>query len=242
MASKRDRKPLILSIESGGEICSVALSRGKELISLRESDIGRNHSKDLALFIEEIFRENEIHGDDLSAVAVSKGPGSYTGLRIGMSVAKGLCYGGNIPLIAISSLEALAHSAIEDFEAGILGIDKLEGSILSPMIDARRMEVYQQQFDHNGDAISDIAPLIIDETSLSNYTDYDKFYIFGSGAEKCVNVLKLRDVELLNVTQSARSMVLLAYKRYKNQQFEDIAYYEPLYLKEFVAAPAKKLL
>ncbi|MFI3314091.1 MAG: tRNA (adenosine(37)-N6)-threonylcarbamoyltransferase complex dimerization subunit type 1 TsaB [Rikenellaceae bacterium] len=235
-------KARILSIETGGDICSVALSHGDELLSLRESNTSRNHARDLALFIEEIFRENDIDGGDLDAVAVSKGPGSYTGLRIGVSVAKGLCYGSNIKLIAIPSLEVLVQSVIEDFEAGILGIDSLKNAVLSPMIDARRMEVYQQLFSHEGNPISELQPHIITPESFEEYRDCEKFLIFGSGAKKCEEVLQIKGLEFVEATQSARAMVELANRRFVNGQFEDVAYFEPLYLKEFVAAPAKKLL
>lgn len=233
---------MILSIETGGEICSVALSEKDELISLRESDLGRNHAQDVAVFISEIFRENNISGEDLSAVAISKGPGSYTGLRIGVSVAKGICYGANKPLIAIGSLDILAASAIEDFEAGILGIETLNKSILCPMIDARRMEVYEQLFSPKGEPISQVKPHIITEDSFSEYRDQEQFIIFGSGAEKCSEVLKVNGLTLVNVTQSARGMVKKAYEKYTLGMFEDIAYFEPLYLKEFVVGMPKKLL
>lgn len=233
---------MILSIETGGEICSVALSEKDELISLRESDLGRNHAQDIAVFISEIFRENNISGEDISAVAISKGPGSYTGLRIGASVAKGLCYGANKPLIAIGSLDILAASAIEDFEAGILGIETLDDSILCPMIDARRMEVYEQLFSKDGEPISQVKPHIIDSESFLEYKDQKQFIIFGSGAEKCKDMLKVNGLTLVNVAQSARGMVKKAYEKYKLGIFEDIAYFEPLYLKEFVAGMPKKLL
>ncbi|MEG1649036.1 MAG: tRNA (adenosine(37)-N6)-threonylcarbamoyltransferase complex dimerization subunit type 1 TsaB [Rikenellaceae bacterium] len=233
---------MILSIETGGDICSVALSEKDELISLRESDIGRNQAQNVAVFINEIFRENHINGDDLSAVAISKGPGSYTGLRIGVSVAKGLCYGANKPLIAIGSLDILTASAIEDFEAGILGIETLDDSILCPMIDARRMEVYEQLFSPCGEAISQVKPHIITENSFLEYKNQKQFIIFGSGADKCSDTLKVKGLTLVNVAQSARGMVKKAYEKYTLGLFEDIAYFEPLYLKEFVAGMPKKLL
>lgn len=233
---------MILSIETGGDICSVSLSRDGELISLRESDVGRNHAKDLALFISEILRENDVTEEDLKAVAVSEGPGSYTGLRIGVSIAKGICYATQKPLISIGSLASLAQSALEDFEAGILGLDSIDGAILCPMIDARRMEVYEQIFNSQGEALSDVKSHIITEDSFLDCPATDKFLIFGSGASKCLSTLKVKGVHLLDTVQSARGMVKLAHKKYEEGIFEDVAYFEPLYLKEFVAVTSKKSL
>ncbi|MFI3322438.1 MAG: tRNA (adenosine(37)-N6)-threonylcarbamoyltransferase complex dimerization subunit type 1 TsaB [Rikenellaceae bacterium] len=233
---------MILSIETGGEICSVALSKDGELISLRESDEGRNHARDLALFISEIFKENSIEESDLDAIAISKGPGSYTGLRIGVSVAKGICYAAKKPLISIGSLESLAASAIDDIEAGIVGIDSIEDAILCPMIDARRMEVYEQLFDENGVAITEAKAHIITYDSFKDCKLKSKFIIFGSGAEKCLSTLLVDGLQYINTVQSARGMVKLAHKLFDEGKFEDVAYFEPLYLKEFTAAAPKKLL
>ena len=138
---------LILCIETGTDICSVGLVKGGELLSLRESDAGRDHAGRVAVFVDELLRENELDPSNIDAVAVGEGPGSYTGLRIGVSFAKGLCYGLNKPLIAVSSLASLAQVAIEDYQAGIIDIDNWEETLLCPMIDARRMEVYTTIFD-----------------------------------------------------------------------------------------------
>ena len=132
---------LILCIETGTDICSVGIARDGELISLRESDEGRDHAKRVGVFVDELLRETGVQPDELDAVAVGMGPGSYTGLRIGVSFAKGLCYGLNIPLIAVGSLDALAEVAIEDNEAGILDVENWDDAVLCPMVDARRMEV-----------------------------------------------------------------------------------------------------
>ena len=132
---------LILCIETGTDICSVGLSRDGELVSLRESDEGRDHAKRVGVFVDELLRENGIAPDELEAIAVGMGPGSYTGLRIGVSFAKGMCYGLQIPLVAVGSLDALAEVAIEDNEAGILNVKNWDNAVLCPMVDARRMEV-----------------------------------------------------------------------------------------------------
>ena len=135
---------LILCIETGTDICSVGIARDGELMSLRESDQGRDHAKQVAVFVDELLRETGVKPDELDAVAVGMGPGSYTGLRIGVSFAKGLCYGLNIPLLAVGSLEALTDVAIKDCEAGIIQVEGWDEAFLCPMVDARRMEVYTQ--------------------------------------------------------------------------------------------------
>lgn len=143
---------LILCIETGTDICSVGLSRDGELISLRESDEGRDHAKRVGVFVDELLRENDVAPDELDAIAVGMGPGSYTGLRIGVSFAKGMCYGLQIPLVAVGSLDALAQVAIEDNEAGILDVDNWDDAVLCPMVDARRMEVYTCLYNSRGQA------------------------------------------------------------------------------------------
>ena len=132
---------LILCIETGTDICSVGIARDGELLSLRESDEGRDHARKVGVFVDELLRETGIAPDDLDAVAVGKGPGSYTGLRIGVSFAKGLCYGLRKPLLSVGSLDALAEVAREDYEAGIVSVGEWERAFLCPMVDARRMEV-----------------------------------------------------------------------------------------------------
>ena len=157
---KRKKKDmsLILCIETGTDICSVGLARDGELISLRESDQGRDHARQVGVFVDELLSQTGIAPEELDAVAVGKGPGSYTGLRIGVSFAKGLCYGLRIPLVAIGSLDALTEVAKEDYEAGILSVDRWEEACLCPMVDARRMEVYTRVFDAAGTPLSDVAP------------------------------------------------------------------------------------
>ncbi len=233
---------MILSIETGGDICSVALSENEKLISLRESDGVRNHAQDVALFIQEILHENNISCSDLKAVAVSKGPGSYTGLRIGVSIAKGICYGASIPLIAINSLEALTSVAIDDFNAGLLDVTTLDNSILCPMLDARRMEVYEQFYNSSCEATSDIEAHIITPESFIEQDQQDQFLIFGSGASKSIDTLQVKGVKYINVKSSASGVAKRAYVAYQRGEFEDCAYFEPLYLKEFVAGTPKKLL
>lgn len=231
---------LILCIETGTDICSVGIARDGELTSLRESDQGRDHAKHLGLFVDELLRETGIAPDELDAVAVGMGPGSYTGLRIGVSFAKGLCYGQNIPLIAVGSLDALAEVAIEDYEAGILDVDNWDDALLCPMVDARRMEVYTRLYNAQGEPLSEVSAEIIDENSFAEQRAERQLVIFGNGAAKCREVMA--DATYVNITPSARGLARLAQKHLDNGQTEDIAYFEPFYLKDFVVIPSKKRL
>jgi tRNA threonylcarbamoyladenosine biosynthesis protein TsaB len=233
---------LILSIETGTDVCSVALANDGELMALRESDEGRDHAKKVAIFVDELLKETGVQPSDLDAIAVGKGPGSYTGLRIGVSFAKGMCYALNIPLIAIGSLDALAKVAREDFKAGILDIEDADwaNAHLCPMVDARRMEVYTQIFDTNGVAKTDVSAEIITKESFAQWRKGGKFVIFGNGAQKCCEVLS--DAIYVSVTPSARGIVALAEQAFNAEKFEDIAYFEPFYLKEFLVIPSKKKL
>ena len=231
---------LILCIETGTDICSVGIARDGELTSLRESDQGRDHAKHLGLFVDELLRETGIAPDELDAVAVGMGPGSYTGLRIGVSFAKGLCYGQNIPLIAVGSLDALAEVAIEDYEAGILDVDNWDDALLCPMVDARRMEVYTRLYSAQGEPLSEVSAEIIGENSFAEQRAERQLIIFGNGAAKCREVMA--DATYVNITPSARGLARLAQQRLDNGQTEDIAYFEPFYLKDFVVIPSKKRL
>lgn len=233
---------LILSIETGTDVCSVALANDGELMALRESDEGRDHAKKVALFVDELLRETGVQPDDLDAIAVGKGPGSYTGLRIGVSFAKGMCYALNIPLIAIGSLDALTEVAREDYDAGILDIEDEEWALarLCPMVDARRMEVYAQVFDNEGRPLSEVTAEVVTEESFAQWRKAGRFVIFGNGARKCCETLD--DVICVDVAPSARGIVRLAEEAFNAEKFEDIAYFEPFYLKEFLVIPSKKKL
>lgn len=232
---------LILCIETGTDICSVGLVRDGELISLRESEAGRDHAKKVAVFVDELLTETGIVPADIDAVAVGEGPGSYTGLRIGVSFAKGLCYGLSKPLIAISSLQSLAAVAVEDYKAGIIDFDNWDSALLCPMIDARRMEVYLQLFNSKAEPLNSVAAEVITEQSLAQWREdtTKQLLIFGSGAPKCAELL---GAELINVTPSVRGMARLAEEKFANSKFADTAYFEPFYLKEFVVTTSKKKL
>ena len=231
---------LILCIETGTDICSVGIVSNGELISLRESDSGRDHAKKVAVFVDELLSENNIDPQQIDAVAVGEGPGSYTGLRIGVSFAKGLCYGLGKPLIAVSSLAALTAVAIEDYKAGILDIEDWDSALLCPMIDARRMEVYTQVFDSKANPLNDVTAEVVDENTLAELrAKTENFVIFGSGAAKCAEVL---GAKLIEITPSVRGMAAIAEKKYINGDFADVAYFEPYYLKDFVVTTSKKKL
>ena len=232
---------LILSIETGTDICSVALANDGELMALRESDEGRDHAKKVALFVDELLRETGVQPSDLDAIAVGKGPGSYTGLRIGVSFAKGMCYALDIPLIAIGSLDALTEVAREDYDAGILDIEEEEWAKakLCPLVDARRMEVYAEVFDNEGKALTDVVAEVVTEDSFKEWRK-DKFVIFGNGAKKCTELLS--DAIFVDIAPSARGIVRLAEESFKAQKFEDLAYFEPFYLKAFLVIPSTKKL
>ncbi|MBQ4280141.1 MAG: tRNA (adenosine(37)-N6)-threonylcarbamoyltransferase complex dimerization subunit type 1 TsaB [Rikenellaceae bacterium] len=233
---------LILCIETGTDICSVALARNGKLISLRESADERNHARDLGVFVDEILKENDLDADELDAVAFGRGPGSYTGLRIGAALAKGLCYGLQVPLVAIDSLKALAGVALENYEAGILDVDDLSRATLCPMIDARRMEVYAQVFDPSLEPLTGPGAHIITPDSFAGFIQQGEFLIFGNGAAKCVDVLNHPNVRYVEVEASAAGLAGLAQQAFDAGRFEDIAYFEPFYLKDFVITRSKKKL
>lgn len=231
---------LILCIETGTDICSVGLSRDGELVSLRESDEGRDHAKRVGVFVDELLRETGIAPDELDAIAVGMGPGSYTGLRIGVSFAKGMCYGLQIPLVAVGSLDALAEVAIEDNEAGILDVKDWNDAVLCPMVDARRMEVYTRLFNAAGEPLSEVSAEIVTEQSFAEWRKGRQLVIFGNGAAKCREILP--DATYVNITPSARGLARLAEQRLQEGKTEDIAYFEPFYLKDFIVIPSKKKL
>jgi tRNA threonylcarbamoyladenosine biosynthesis protein TsaB len=230
------------------------LARDGELVALRESAGERDHAARVAVFTDEVLREAGIAAADLSAVAVSKGPGSYTGLRIGVSLAKGMCYALGIPLIGVGSLDSLFCEAREKQAESLKSSAQgnalcngdatppkpCKGEIMIPMIDARRMEVYGQIFDADGAALTSPEAWVITEESLAEWRDRGRVTIFGSGAEKCRATLPW--TYYIDVTPSARGMIALAHKAFTDQCFEDVAYFEPFYLKDFVITTSRKKL
>jgi len=227
----------ILNIETSTSVCSVALSQDGQNIFTKEDLKGPSHATALGLFVDEALSFADNHAIPLDAVAVSCGPGSYTGLRIGVSMAKGVCYGRNLPLIGIPTLKALSVPVL-------LYHDELpEDALLCPMIDARRMEVYAAVYNRSLKPVCDIAANIIDENSYKELLDVQPIYFFGDGADKCKDKIKHRNAHFIDGMQPlAKMMFPLAEKAMAEESFEDVAYFEPFYLKEFVASKPKKLL
>lgn len=226
----------ILHIETSTAVCSVAVSEDGLAIFTKEDHNGPSHAVSLGVFVDEALSFVDSHAMVLDAVAVSCGPGSYTGLRIGVSMAKGVCYGRNIPLIALPTLEVLCVPIL-------LYHDLPEDALLCPMIDARRMEVYAAVYDHALNVKREIAADIVDENSYLNFLNEHPVYFFGDGAMKCRDKITHPNARFIeNINPLAKMMFPLAEKAVANQDFKDVAYFEPFYLKEFVASKPKKLL
>lgn len=226
----------ILALETATPVCSVALANDGELIGFMESEEPNAHSKVLTSFIEEVLKQGGLKPSDLDAVAVSRGPGSYTGLRIGVSAAKGLCYAVDIPLLAPDTLQAMAWGAAT-YRDGIELPQNARDILFCPMIDARRMEVYCGIWDQNNVPLMDVEAKIIEENSFSNFLDEHPVVFFGNGAEKCKTLLQ-NNVNAYfydDMTASAAFLVPLAQELFLAGNTENLAYFEPFYLKDFVA-------
>jgi len=213
----------ILCIETASTNCSVAIGVNGKLIALKEDyDSSYSHAERLHNFIKEILAENSLELSDLDAIAVSKGPGSYTGLRIGVSAAKGLCFSLDLPLISVATLTSLANQ-VEN-----------EGTII-PMMDARRMEVYTAVFDKDKNQIEDTSAKILDAESYKEYLDEQVVYFIGSGVEKFKNICEHPNARYIeDKLPSSAQMVSLSTTKHKKSDFEDVAYFEPYYLKDFM--------
>lgn len=218
----------ILNIETSTKNCSVSLALNGKSIAVKEiAEAGFSHAEKLHVFFEDILKENNLTFKNLSAIAISQGPGSYTGLRIGVSSAKGLCYSLDIPLIAIDTLQSLASQV------------KFDDGIIIPMIDARRMEVYSAVFNRKQEKIRAVEAQIIDENSFSNIEE--KIYVVGDCQEKLRTVLTKDNFVFLNaiIYPSAKEMCILSYQKFQNNDFVDVAYFEPYYLKDFMINTSK---
>ena len=220
--------PYILQIETSTTNCSVAISKNGKTIAVKEISNGYSHAENLHVFIKEILIENKLEYADLSAIAISKGPGSYTGLRIGVSTAKGLCFSLDIPLIAIETLEVLAHQV------------NLDVGFVVPMIDARRMEAYTKVFNANFNEVRVIEAEILDDESFAVFLEQGKVVFVGNKTEKTQEVIQHENATFIDSLPSAKEMSFLAYDKYKKNDIEDVAYFEPYYLKDFLVTPAKK--
>jgi tRNA threonylcarbamoyladenosine biosynthesis protein TsaB len=221
--------PIILSIETSTTNCSVSLSKqGETLVSKEDNNANYSHAESLHVFIEDVLKTANIKKSQIDAVAVSKGPGSYTGLRIGVSAAKGLCYALGIPLISISTLEALAYQVT------------CNDSAIVPMLDARRMEVYAAIYDSNFNLIRGIEAQVLDDNSFDVILNKGKVFFVGNGTEKTKSLITHKNAVFIDdKLPSANEMSMLAYAKYKIDDTEDVAYFEPFYLKDFIALKPK---
>lgn len=227
---------MILCLETATPICSVAINDGNRNLALRECKGQNAHSEKITLFIKEVMEEAGVDYSQLDAVAVSKGPGSYTGLRIGVSTAKGVCYAAGLPLMAVDTLHAMAYGMRDK-----LGAELQPGDLLVPMIDARRMEVYCAVFDAEMNRIKDTSAVIFDESfhisQITSHLSPQKIWLFGDGAPKLHSLFdgmdQIRIVD--DFMPSAAYMASLSHQALQAKDFVDVAYFEPFYLKDFVA-------
>ncbi len=232
---------LILNIETSTQVCSVCVSLDGVVKGIKESNEEKSHAKLLTIFIEQLLNDLNYKIDDFDAISISKGPGSYTGLRIGVSTAKGLCYAKDLPLIAINTLQSMANGIILKANSNNISVDDIENSILVPVIDARRMEVYSAFFNSKGDFIRDVKAEIIDENSYQDILSKQKMIFFGDGSEKISEVIKHENaIFIKNFNPSSKFMAGLSEIAFRAKLFEDIAYFEPFYLKDFIATIPKK--
>lgn len=220
----------ILHIETATKNCSVSLGANGNLLVLKEfNDNSYSHAEKLHALISTVLKDADLNFSDLSAIAVSQGPGSYTGLRIGISAAKGLCFALDIPLIAVPTLEILSNAV------------NIESGVKVPMIDARRLEVYSAVYNKDTNLSRDVEAEIISENSFKKLLDEGTVHFFGDGAEKCKTIISHSNAKFIDdVFPSANEMVALAHKKYVNKAFESVAYFEPFYLKDFVVTKPKK--
>ena len=233
----------LILIETSTALCSAAIAENCVITAYRESSAPKAHASLTAVFIQEMLQERGITLADCDAVCVSMGPGSYTGLRVGVSTAKGLCFGAGKPLIAVGTLDTLVAQAATVIPS------EVEGSpyrFIIPMIDARRMEVYSAVFEIAGQAgndarqITETAPAIIDENSFAEYLEQGACLFIGDGAGKCADVIKHPNARFCQCYPKASAMLSPAIQALNEKRFEDVAYFEPFYLKEFVATVSKK--
>lgn len=255
---QKENNNIILSLETATESCSVSISKGDDLIAEKYINEPKAHATILAPFIEEILNENKLEIKELSAIAVSEGPGSYTGLRVGVSVAKGICYVSGKPLIAVNTLAVIAQSAIDNIKRG----DSLKEALpflmsgtltIIPMIDARRMEVYTAIFNSAGEQLTKTEAKVLDEQSFGREIEAGAVLFTGNGAAKFINLLSnaksqgreipgYNNIYFAEQMPHASGMRIKANEAFLNKEYKDCAYFEPFYLKDFIAGKPKKLL
>ena len=221
---------IILNIETATKNCSVSIADKGEILAIKELNNGNySHAEVLHPFIVDVLKEADLTTDHIDAVAVSKGPGSYTGLRIGVSAAKGLCFAFEKPLISIETLTSLSHAI------------SIDNGFVVPMLDARRMEVYSAVFNEEHENVREIKAEIIDESSFLEYLQSNKVYFLGDGSQKCKAVITHKNAVFLDDKfPSSKEMAKLSYDKYQKSDMENVAYFEPFYLKDFIVIPEKK--
>lgn len=226
--------PIILCIETATKMCSVALYKGEQLLSIKEQSGTYSHAENLTVFIEQVISEVNVSLQQIDAIAVSKGPGSYTGLRIGVSTAKGLAFALQKPVVAVDTLMSMASLASEVYKG--------DTTYLCPMIDARRMEVYCAIYDNDLNVIKSVSADIITEHIFDEIIGDKKVVLFGDGAQKCKDVFKDKNNYIYTEQEfiSAKGLMHSALEKWYNKEFEDLAYFEPFYLKDFVSTQVLK--
>lgn len=229
----------IILIETSTALCSTALCEDGKIVCSRESSEDRAHASLTAVFVDEMLRERGCSPADCSAVCVSAGPGSYTGLRVGISTAKGLCFGAGIPLLSVGTLEVLVAQALQESPAPGLP-EKFK--YIVPMIDARRMEVYTAVFDGEGRRLGETEAKVIDGASFSDILGHGPVLFIGDGAGKCAGTISSPDAYFVQTCPKASAMLVPAVRQLKEKRFEDVAYLEPFYLKDFVATVSRRKL
>ncbi len=254
----------LILIETSTALCSVALADNGEVVSYKESSAPKAHASLTAVFIQDMLSERGLKLADCDAVCVSMGPGSYTGLRVGVSTAKGLCFGSGKPLLAVGTLDTLVAQASAELAKAPAG-DSADASLhvipdsphvipgltrnlvsdfhyIIPMVDARRMEVYTAVFTPDGQQLTETSPVIVDETSFAAQLADGPTLFIGDGAGKCADVIRHPNARFIQCHPNAAAMLAPALKAFRAGRFEDVAYFEPFYLKEFVATVSKKKL
>jgi tRNA threonylcarbamoyladenosine biosynthesis protein TsaB len=227
---------MILCIETATTICSAAIITSGGEVTVRESSEDKSHASRLTVFIQELFEEKGIKATDLDGVAVSMGPGSYTGLRIGVSVAKGIAYGAGIPLIAVNTLQSMFHGVSARARS-------LRADLICPMIDARRMEVYMAIYRNDGSLHTETKAEVVERGTFNDLLESNRILFFGNGADKCMDILDHPNALFIpGYCLTASSMYIPSFRALESKDFADTAYFEPFYLKDFVATIPRKNL